>query len=943
MRSRGNNLRHDAKEQGLYNDVQTKTSLSTIKSHKRPLLKSQISNPELRSNSPIISERRQNTSHHSSESGLTSSGSNAEHNRSSTHPSSFSFPPKHPSSRYQFQLAQPRLSPLEYARAYLIEQAMSQREHRDCELATPGKQWIWSSHWEKFLILPRIPANVRRSITLDHQTPPSSNRDEKDSIIDPKSFIAHKTSVSCPRLSLHLGSTVAAFPSLMNLASFAGAERPASDTIVTSARSKSLSENPVRQPSTSSLLLDVTNTEQAPGQEGTQLLAPDYTPPPVPSGSLTTNMSRGADRIRFEMDRENPQDDDAASTHSIRSEETVVSEAQRRSQGQIPESNTLAQEVSGSPSTNHLESQPEEVMRQVPNVPGEPRDLVPAPLNIGRNRPRSPTTAVNETHRQISKERRIRSQGRRRIPGREMARPDSPTLWADALSPDSSCSESTHRQGNTGSVAGQTSPGITLSMTSHESRSAKLIPDKRRDSTPSPASFADGMRRSIPRSPTAPALRSVSGAANELSVACSASNIDKDKLLTTPHRRLAEYNEAMGTPPSLIVSGGTRPLRLLLSQESKSEKPIDSSPSAFELKENQDSNRQTMLPMGNIATVRPADAKSNLEALAISITHASRTPKLVPRSKKTSYAPLIKDAEQDLVRHRTVSEAPVAAVPDALALGEEYTRRTACPRTPSKSQKGQDISRTPSRLGSFFRRKNVSDMCTQEAVPAIPEIQRIWRPFEESLPDDDVFGATWMCGDDENNWAYDEELISARRDAKMEKERMGKQRRRRLSIGRSPHSSRQYGSTSPASGTPRQVEATTEILVDYRDTFRSAPTPPPGIPLPSLPPATNRGSSSRSTTTRPPVAPSASYRDKRPPGLSIPPMPGTTTTISSGRNKLRKASKESLRSTSSTAGMSGLRLFSAFRIGERPSSYGKTKETPEETLDREPRSVFEYD
>ncbi|RGP72680.1 hypothetical protein FLONG3_6688 [Fusarium longipes] len=62
------------------------------------------------------------------------------------------------------QLAKPRISPMEYARTYLLEKSLASRESRQCELPRPDIQWHWTPRFKKFLIIPRIPKNIRRDL-----------------------------------------------------------------------------------------------------------------------------------------------------------------------------------------------------------------------------------------------------------------------------------------------------------------------------------------------------------------------------------------------------------------------------------------------------------------------------------------------------------------------------------------------------------------------------------------------------------------------------------------------------------------------------------------------------------------------------------------------------------------------------------------------------------
>jgi hypothetical protein len=141
---------------------------------------------------------------------------------------------------------------------------------------------------------------------------------------------------------------------------------------------------------------------------------------------------------------------------------------------------------------------------------------------------------------------------------------------------------------------------------------------------------------------------------------------------------------------------------------------------------------------------------------------------------------------------------------------------------------------------------------------------------------------------------------------------------------------------------PGGVEMTTEPLVDFQNFLDVMPSPPPDTELPPIPSPGVR-SVSRTASSRPPLAPSAIYKSKKPEGLSVgtmPGTPGTTTRINSNaRNRLRKASKDSLRSASAASGSGSSRLMGVLKIGDRSFSLGKGVRSRVD--DGEPRSVFE--
>lgn len=59
-----------------------------------------------------------------------------------------------------YGLARPRLSPMEYARRFLIEQAKAAREGRDCNIARPELTSFFTKDDERFILIPKIPASA---------------------------------------------------------------------------------------------------------------------------------------------------------------------------------------------------------------------------------------------------------------------------------------------------------------------------------------------------------------------------------------------------------------------------------------------------------------------------------------------------------------------------------------------------------------------------------------------------------------------------------------------------------------------------------------------------------------------------------------------------------------------------------------------------------------
>ncbi|OHE95077.1 hypothetical protein CORC01_09601 [Colletotrichum orchidophilum] len=100
--------------------------------------------------------------------------------------------PQHPTIYFgnneappEFWLAPPRLSPMEYARQYLIAKANADREQMDCTVRKPGSIWAWTEDFKEFLLLPQLPAGLERNFLptdgkhwkLSKMAPSSNHKD----------------------------------------------------------------------------------------------------------------------------------------------------------------------------------------------------------------------------------------------------------------------------------------------------------------------------------------------------------------------------------------------------------------------------------------------------------------------------------------------------------------------------------------------------------------------------------------------------------------------------------------------------------------------------------------------------------------------------------------------------------------------------------------------
>ena len=177
---------------------------------KKPSLKSQISDPAAGS---VTELPRAYASSDTPESSIARSNSNSQ--SSNTMDEATLSDGQHDSQiGTLISIAPPRLSPMEYMRMYLLSKAKADLNKQNCVLERPEQQWYWTPRWEKFLIIPRIPHNVKIACRL-------LARDKSDLLSREISDMTNQVfgQNDCPRLSLHLGEMRASFPSLFNLAS----------------------------------------------------------------------------------------------------------------------------------------------------------------------------------------------------------------------------------------------------------------------------------------------------------------------------------------------------------------------------------------------------------------------------------------------------------------------------------------------------------------------------------------------------------------------------------------------------------------------------------------------------------------------------------------------------------------------------------------------------
>jgi hypothetical protein len=110
------------------------------------------------------------------------------------------------------QLMEPRLSPMEYCRMYLVEKALSERENRQCELPKPEQKWYWTQYHKKFLIVPRVPKNIQRDL-VPGAIKPTTSPNVVDSDGESTSTLTPEVDYNgLMRLSLHLGNEPVLLP-----------------------------------------------------------------------------------------------------------------------------------------------------------------------------------------------------------------------------------------------------------------------------------------------------------------------------------------------------------------------------------------------------------------------------------------------------------------------------------------------------------------------------------------------------------------------------------------------------------------------------------------------------------------------------------------------------------------------------------------------------------
>lgn len=841
------------------------------------------------------------------------------------------FPSKHPRIKHTFGLARPRLSPMEYTRMYLVEKAMAEREQRECELPAPGKQWFWTPYWEKFLIVPRIPSAIVRDRTSKQDLESLEIAAPCNSVLGQNANTRQPDSGHCPRLSLHLGSTVPGFPSLMDLAlisdeNWAGQHHHSNQKTHQNRRCASSTElersdegNPTTLSGVASLFNDMPS-----------MPPPDYAPPPAPRSKPGLSSPEMSSASTCSENAAAPKDD-VVSVHSTSSIETVVHLNAYRTQVLVKSSEPRAAQgqqillvnAKTAPSASCEADLPSEsALRSL-------EEMCPAPLKLTRRQSQYYCAAAGQD----------RDEQRSETSQDGWPRADSPTIEVSNIrsprrvAPDNEAHTMCAMDGSSPTKPlAPKNASAPLPVAKPHRATYKLVPTVKR------LSFLDPTPHRLTSVPLSRAAKV------EAPVGVDASpphNLAVDDIRT--RRNLTSPSVLYGPRATREARGQIIPSGVTSRKDHKA--TASSSPSldpssalsynAFSLQERQGPQQATILPSAQHSSV----PHSSRQLYGQPNCNFSFTTRPVNSSNTSSYA---SSSDATHVKSQRCSATAAKRVDRETDSAQAEDRKT--PRK-NENKGGETTRRTPSRLASLFRRRNESvqqeELTSQVSITPAPASP--WRPFEEVSPDDDVFGATWMYADD-YNWANNEVLVAARREEMLAREGQGQNRLRRLSFGRTsrPDSAGRSVSDPVMPPPPGGVEMTTEPLVDFQNFLDVMPSPPPDTELPPIPSPGVR-SVSRTASSRPPLAPSAIYKSKKPEGLSVgtmPGTPGTTTRINSNaRNRLRKASKDSLRSASAASGSGSSRLMGVLKIGDRSFSLGKGVRSRVD--DGEPRSVFE--
>lgn len=376
--------------------------LGRPKSKPRPTLRSQISNPELRSftKSSLTLDTLPNTPQ-ASASPHESLQLDSPRLRLSSFTSSKSNKRKS-DSMIPFTFTKPRLSPMEYSRMYLLEKCSSLTENRPCQLPAPCEEWYWTPGWEKFVMVPRIPESINRNVVPVGQPEEMIDPIESDDVsIISTSQNAPSPTLSHKRLSLNLGGVSSIFPSMINLVSDMANFRSTSSlaTVVEHSTKKlpgcqmptmdRLTEHgsPSGQTSPSRVNPPKTPEASTPYSESQHSPSPRAPISPCPaSGSLTPSITTPLAHFPISAQHKHRLTPRSIAKHVMRraSAQLVPSEDVYRAAH-------LVQTMSSSNVNISTEQQNSTMNREV-TFP----DLQPPPLQIHRQRPRAERPATPE-------------------------------------------------------------------------------------------------------------------------------------------------------------------------------------------------------------------------------------------------------------------------------------------------------------------------------------------------------------------------------------------------------------------------------------------------------------------------------------------------------------------------------------------------------------------
>lgn len=93
----------------------------------------------------------------------------------------------------KFITANPRLSPMEYARIYYVEKARCDLEGTPCPLPQPEAYWAWTENHDKFLCLPKVPSTINRDCLVTNLDDPRRSSSSGKHRAEPPTLRQHRS------------------------------------------------------------------------------------------------------------------------------------------------------------------------------------------------------------------------------------------------------------------------------------------------------------------------------------------------------------------------------------------------------------------------------------------------------------------------------------------------------------------------------------------------------------------------------------------------------------------------------------------------------------------------------------------------------------------------------------------------------------------------------